>query len=182
MPVSLVWPFYAACDPLVSVEKHYYDVKGRTEVEIRKSLDANTPVLHNGKKFDAYTRWHVHWNFWWNESGNSCAITRVRVSADIRVTLPRLSESPAVPNALIKKWNLYMVALQRHEDGHKSIGVKAAGEIEKQIKNISPGRSCEKLKIDANRLAHSILETYRRLEINYDRRTHHGMKDGAIFP
>ena len=172
----------AVSAPTIKSKINYYLVSGKTANKIRKNINRKTPIHQNGKSYDAYTKWFVKWNYWWDQSKNSCEITKVKTNINIQFTLPKLKITSALPKPLKRKWENYMKALSRHEDGHKQISLRAANEIERKILNMSPRRTCKKLEIDANNIGNKILKKFIRIEKEYDRKNNHGMNDGAIFP
>ncbi len=172
----------AVSTPIVDLKTDYYQVNGKTPSEIRDDLDMKTPIREDGLNYDAHTDWFVKWNFWWNKSNGQCAIKKVTTRVDIQYILPKLIISRALPKSLKQQWEVYMKALLHHEDGHKNIGVRAANEIEKEIGNMMARRTCKQLETDANRLGHKIIENFHGLDKEFDRKTDHGVKDGAIFP
>ena len=174
-------PMVALSRPIVDTKNHYYYVNGRTASEIRNDINRNTPFGRGSKKYDAHTDWHVNWHFRWNKSGGLCRITKVWTRVNVQYTLPKLNDSAALPRPLQQKWNTYYEALIRHEEGHGNIGVRAANEVENEIRNMPAQPNCRQLEIDANRLGNEIIDKYHELEKEYDRKTNHGMKDGAAF-
>lgn len=175
-------PVLAVSTPIVDLEIDYYLISGRTISEIRNDLDTKTPIREDGLNYDAHTDWFVKWNFWWHESNDQCTISKVTTSMDVQYILPKLTISKALPRLLKQKWEAYMKALLHHEDGHKNIGLRAANKIEKEIGNMAARRTCKQLEIDANGLGHRIIENFHGLEKEFDHKTDHGAKDGAIFP
>ena len=175
-------PIRAVSAPVVDVKVDYYWVSGRTASEIRNDLNRKTPIRQDGKKYDAHTDWFVKWNFWWNESSGLCTIKKVETRVDVQYVLPKLNRSGSIPSSLKQKWETYKKAFLHHENGHKDMGVRAAREIEKEIRNMAPRRTCKQLEIDANRLGDKIVKKYKDVEREYDRKTNHGMNEGAVFP
>ncbi len=173
---------HASTEPSVSMNTSYYSINGKSEDEIRNNLNKKTPIFENGRKFDAYTEWFVNWNFWWRKSSRSCAITKVKTRINIRQTFPKLKTNLPISGSLDIKWKKYMKSLLEHENGHKSLGLKAANEIKKRISNMSARSTCKKLEADANKIGNNILNKYKNLETRYDHRTNHGTNEGAIFP
>lgn len=172
----------AVSAPTVTENTDYYLVSGNTANEIRNDLNMNTVVWEGGISFDARTDWFVKWNFWWNESNSLCTITRVKTSVNVNYTLPKLINARDLPASLQQKWDTYMIALSGHENGHRDMGISAASEIENEIGNMPPRRTCTQLESDANSLANQIIEKFQFIEIEFDRKTNHGANDGAMFP
>lgn len=159
-----------------------YMVEGKTAEEIWTDVLAKTPVHQNGKHYAAYTKWNVSWQFWWQDNGNSCEISKVTTGLDVTYTLPRLKRTSSIPDSVLAHWDKYYAALFEHELGHKQLGSRAAIEIESQILNMAPRDSCEQLESDANEIGKNIIAKYSRIEKNYDRTTRHGLNTGAVFP
>ncbi|MBN2383821.1 DUF922 domain-containing Zn-dependent protease [bacterium] len=168
--------------PSVNEETIYYDVRGATVQELRANMNTTSPITFKGKKYDAYTDWKVNWNFWWDTLEEGCAITSVEVILTVTFTYPRWLDRQDAPPALQSKWERYLTALIEHEEGHKAIGLACAREIEERLSEMSPSASCELLEQIANDLADTILQKHINLEKDYDRRTDHGQKTGAVFP
>jgi predicted secreted Zn-dependent protease len=164
------------------VSNVYYMVEGETAEDIWTDVLAKTPVHQNGKRYAAYTKWNVGWQFWWLDNGNSCEITRVTTGLEVTYTLPRLKQTSSMPDTVVARWDKYYAALFDHETGHKDLGSRAAIEIENKILNMAPRDSCERLESDANEIGKSMISKYSRIEKDYDRTTNHGLNTGAVFP
>ncbi len=172
----------AASEPTVNIKTDYYFVSGNTASEIRNDLDMKTPIRERGIKYDARTNCDVKWHLWWNESNGLCTITKVKTRVDVQYVLPKLKTSIFLSKSLKQKWETYMKALLHHENGHKNLGVRAANEIELEIGKMAARSTCKQLEIDANRIGNTILEKIRGLEKEFDRKTNHGINEGAVFP
>lgn len=168
--------------PLINITTNYYSVTGKTVQEIANNLYNNSPVVFQGKKYHAYTSWNVKWNFYWQKYSNYCQITSVKTSVDVKYTLPKLISYSGLSSPIKKKWDSYYKALINHEEGHKNFGVNSAQNIEKAILNMDKKNTCPELKKSANNIAHNIIKKYVDREKEYDRITHYGVKQGAIFP
>ena len=175
-------PTATFAEPETRINNVYYQVDGNTAEDIWADIMAKTPVKGNDKQHVAYTRWNVHWKFWWYDNGSSCEIDKVTTKLDVTYTLPRLKQSASIPQSVTAHWEKYYAALLDHEHGHKALGVKAAIEIENQLLNMGPRRNCEQLELDANKMAGNVIDKYSQLEKEYDRSTNHGLNTGAVFP
>ncbi len=163
--------FARAGDPFAGIPNitfQYYDVSGRDPRAIRTAMDAERPTdPHDGKPDDAITVWTYHWSY---RDGPEGCEAKVRFSA--RVVLPRLRGR--VPAPVAARWQVYMARLRIHEAGHARIAYARMGDIEDAFR----GLSCAA----ADRRASAILDEVRRDNTEYDRKTDHGMKQGAAFP
>ncbi len=178
--ISISLTSHVAAKPSISMNTSHYSIKGKSEYEIRNNINKKTPISKNGRKLDAYTKWSVNWNFWWNESNKACTISKVETRINITQTFPKLESN--ISGYLEIKWEKYMKSLLEHENKHKSFGLMAANEIEKTIRSMHSRSTCKKLETDANKIGNNTLNKYRNLEKKYDRTTNHGMNEGAIFP
>ena len=183
MVLLLAGPPGAIAEPAVNIQTRYYPVTGRTDVQIRRSLDRGTPVRQNGRPFDAYTRWDIDWQFQWAFDGDgSCRVMSVSTVVRILQTLPRLENAGALPPDLAGRWDRYMRALAVHEEGHVALGIDAARDIEQQLMQMGDRSSCHQLESEANSLAREIIARYALEEDRYDADTNYGERDGARFP
>lgn len=111
----------------------------------------------NGKGpngFWAYTAWDIRWT-------GSC-----RVTLKLTYTLPKHRNPSSMPDTVRKRFDGMMTALVKHEQQHGAHAKAAAREIERT--------KCR----DGN----AILEKLRATDIAFDKRTNHGIRDGATLP
>lgn len=178
----LLLPAAVYSEPKTRINYVYYTVGGDSAEAIWADTLAKTPVAHEGRRHVGYTRWHVNWQFWWQDKGDSCEISTVKTRLDVSYTLPRLRPDDALSDQTLARWNRFYDALFSHEQGHKKLGTEAALAIEKRIAGMGARRNCEQLEREANAIAHSVIEEYSRLEKEYDKSTNHGVNTGATFP
>ncbi len=165
--------------PEINVNTSYYKVKGLSQYEIREDINKKR-FYHTRANYDAYTKWHVNWNFRWKKYGNSCKITDIETKVNIKIILPKLINKNQLNNDVLTKWNDYKKALIEHEDGHKDFGIQSAQEIEETLKNM-PTYDCNRIESKVNKKAKSIIKKFIILEKEYDIETNHGVNNGASF-
>jgi predicted secreted Zn-dependent protease len=95
--------------------------------------------------------------------------------------MPRWKNAAKGSPELRERWQNYLKSLQKHEDGHSDLGIKAAQEIESVLAGLSPQGSCREMERTANATATDILNSYKKKEEYYDILTIHGMTQGASF-
>lgn len=148
----------------------YYDVSGRSLSAIRASMDAERPNdPDDGKPDDALTVWTYRWSY--TQGPRRC---EANVLFSARVILPRLRDERDVPVKVAARWRAYMARLRVHEAGHARIAYARMGDIQRAL----GAARCAA----GNRAASAILKKVRRDNVAYDDKTHHGMKQGAVFP
>lgn len=177
----ILLPSMAAAQPEIRLNKVFYKVAGHTMEDLWADVMLKTPVEQNGRKFAAFTRWHVSWRFWWQYDGKACDISKVETKLDVTYTLPQIDRSSGMPDGVIDRWEQYYSALFEHEQGHKDFGARASSEIAEKISQMGPRENCSLLETDANEIGKQVIERYTALEKEYDRSTNHGMNTGAVF-
>jgi predicted secreted Zn-dependent protease len=166
----------------VSESTLFYDVSGRTAKELRAAMNRQGPTGPDGKRHDAYSAWHVKWRYEYAPEGSTCRLKQVRVSLDVRITLPRWVDENAAPEALRRRWKQYHGALTEHEDGHAENGRRAAARVLELRGQLGPRPTCPDVESAFARTAEAILEEERRNDVRFDLDTEHGRNRGARFP
>ncbi|MFT5525105.1 MAG: putative secreted Zn-dependent protease [Pirellulaceae bacterium] len=156
----------------VDMKMKHYDVAGNTERNIRLKTNDVRPF-----PFDAKTVWNVNWKYNYAFEGHEYWITNVTIEVTVETTMPRLIRNATQSKTLQNKWDTYIDALQDHEHGHSRIALDAAREmlLQLQRRSISAASAAElEKKIQAK--GEEIIGQYRRVELEYDRETQHGLK------
>jgi predicted secreted Zn-dependent protease len=172
----------AYAEPHVKIKYNYYEIQGTTAKELRQEMNLSGPLDKGEKRYDAETKWHVRWQYWFGKNRYECWINRVTTEVEVIFTFPKWKRSKKISGDLEQQWLNYMKALQEHENGHKEFGINAAKEIEGRLMSLRPLRSCNALENMANSIANQIIDKYIKIQIEYDRRTDHGRTQGAVFP
>lgn len=159
------------------LQEQYYDLQVTSGESLNRALDQASPIRHNGQVFRAYTRWQVQWKFWWREQRDGrCSIDLTRTQLTATITLPRLGGGDARQR---QRFEQYLSALRKHEQGHYRIGQAAAAEIDAALRATPQYPSCAELQQQANQRANAILQRHSEQERQYDRQTGYGRSQGA---
>lgn len=156
--------FYAIPTPVIV----YYEVKGATETEIAREIQAKGPDGYAG-----YTNWYVRWG-WPGFGQDECDLSKAWIKAKVSVTLPEWDPPAGVPANLIKNWAEFNQALYQHEMVHVGNITRALPLIQEAIQN----SDCH----TADSAANAVLDTLRGWDVQFDDKTDHGRRDGAVFP
>ena len=159
---------------------HYY-VTGTSASGIRQSLNHARPGGKSSRT-DGLTVWKITWKYRLKQSDQGCAVVSFRTETDIALTLPAWNAPSHAEETLKKSWARYYTALLRHEIGHARIAQAAETEITRRVKALDSSDDCASMRRRLEETAREILAEFRRRDRDYDRRTHHGVKDGAHFP
>ena len=68
---------------------------------------------------------------------------------------------------------------REHELGHFQLYQATAREIERSLSQLPTMRKCQTLESEANRIGNLLMKTGNEVNVEYDRRTEHGAKNGA---
>ena len=135
-----------------------------------------------GGKTDGATVWNISWTFKLHPSDSGCRITSFKTKTVIALTMPAWTAPSNAEDETKKSWARYYSALLRHEVGHARIAQNAEAEIRKRVARISTTGKCSTLRKQVDAVARDVIREFRQRDIEYDRRTRHGAKDGAHFP
>jgi len=171
----------ALAQDTMTVTTNYYTVEGSSPRELRASLDQSRS-LKDRSPSDARTDWDIRWAFQTISSDTECRLRSVEIRTTITITLPRwVASSNATPD-LQQRWQDYMKALVKHEDGHRVFAQLAASEVGKQLRSIKVAANCDALAESIKTKANATIDEYHEKEAQYDRKTEHGATQGARFP
>jgi predicted secreted Zn-dependent protease len=151
-----------------------YRVSGRDVDSIRASMSAAGPVDgHDHQRVDALTRWFINWN-WQDDGRGGCDLANATVTFHATVLLPELSGLGTLPPDLARRWRAYRAALETHEAGHVRYAYQHMGDVKRALAS----STCA----GADAAAHAAVAIIGRHDVAYDRETHHGATQGAVFP
>jgi predicted secreted Zn-dependent protease len=131
----------------------------------------------------ARTKWEVTWRYGLAQIPGGCRITAVTTSVHVTYRMPRWTNPADGSPELREKWDTFVKALQKHEDGHKDHGIQAAQEVEAAITQLRPLRSCNDIRKAADTTANSIKEKYRKkdLVLRYPDNPRHNSRGGFLM-
>lgn len=166
-------------EPDIAIKRTTYKITGNSVQELKAQMVELGPVDKNHRHRDAYTTWYVTWDFDCGNFGSASRAERIRVKVEVKYIFPKWESTAEAPAELVQKWNDYIDALQKHEDGHKEIGVQAAREMLKKFEGLPSAFSCQEVNRAVNESGQKILNLYRQAEVKYDVETRHGATQGA---
>jgi predicted secreted Zn-dependent protease len=178
---SLVAAPPVSAEPLLRMHTSYYYVNGPSASVLAAQIDRNGPPGADGKRYAGKTKWDVQWKFRHEQHGATCSMKEVAVAIGVAQTLPKWRNEAKGAAALKTRWQQFVDALKRHEDGHKDHGLAAGKEIQAALLSAKPVSNCEDLAAAANSVAEAIVTKYQKLDQDYDRKTDHGRSQGATL-
>ncbi|MEL7444894.1 MAG: DUF922 domain-containing protein [Pseudomonadota bacterium] len=149
----------------------YYDVPSTRERDIRRSLNELGPVsTTKNERFDALTAYNFRWRTRTKPDGNCDA----QIDFTSTVTFPQLENYAGLSRSARRKWDAYILELERHEVGHLEITYSVRPAVEIAFDGVSCETGRQRIK--------AALAQLRDLHVQYDDLTDHGKRTGATFP
>jgi predicted secreted Zn-dependent protease len=176
----MLLPLAVVAQNTVQWTTNYYYVTGATVGEIHQSFSRNRPWKEKST-LDGLTEWRVQWRYQFTFSAGECRISSFSTATTITLTVPRWIRPTNASLETITNWVRYITALERHEATHAQHGLAAAAEQQRRIPQLASDANCAALKKRIDDLAQQIMDDYRRRDREYDERTEHGAKEGAVL-
>jgi predicted secreted Zn-dependent protease len=162
------------------VDTTYYDAEGSDRRQWMSSMRANARRAGVSPPYVAYTRTQARWTYTSSRSSTGgCQTSLPAVEVNIRYIVPRLV-ADTVDEEDMLEWRRYLVSLWRHEEGHGIRALREASEMRDSLSSVRT-TSCAALNASVNRALDAVSRKYRRLQNEYDTRTGHGARQGAIL-
>lgn len=170
---------YAATAPSgvleLDIRQRYYDVAAHDYPTLVRALAAKGP-----RGFHGMAGWKVSYHYTVDQQPSGCAVDSVRVRVAGEILMPRWTDAADGPRDLQRQWSDYIVALQRHEDGHIQHGREFALLVKERLMGLGRIR-CDVLPTLAQREYDRLYANLRTRDQEYDARTGHGRTQGAYF-
>ena len=170
-----------AGNPSSQVKTNYYKVTGSTPHEIRHSIDEARPWKMR-QNVDAQTHWHIDWKFSSNSSGDLWRLKSFELAVQILIDFPIWDRPPDASDEVIARWKAYIAALWKHENGHRAIAHTAAAEMQRRIARLRPATTQQELRKGVDDICRRVIDEFAQQEVQYEKETHHGAGQGAVFP
>lgn len=177
MPSGLYSLDYLRTDSRVSIQRKFYEIEGNTLTEIKRVIGTQGPVDQYGIRRDAYTSWHIRWEWPTSDSGQ-LLLKETKAYATIEIRIPALSADTVLNADDFAAWERYRAAIDRHEEQHAQFATRTRAKIQRKIREAArSGRAIT--AIQANAIGYRLLEQLRREDLRFDQKTDHGRTDGV---
>lgn len=170
-----------AAPPFVtSGREQFYDIDGASAGALRDQIRRLGPKDESGQSRDALTVWQLEWTYRAAPGADSCALTNVKVTLDVTITLPRWKPPANATAALTQSWRTYLEHVRVHEGGHRTIAERNARAL---LAALGPlhAPSCDALHSLVSRTAEEIVADGRARNRAYDVQTKHGQTQGVAL-
>lgn len=168
--------------PVVQETTERYPVAGNCEKDLSEQLARKATCRPDGRKYDSQVKWKVGWAFDHERAAGACSPEGFRLTVNMTTSLPDWVDRATAPEPLMFKWDVYLQSLERHEQGHRAIVLRAAEELSRAIAALPPASSCKELDRRVNQVCRTRLARLAEEQDGYDAETEHGRVQGALFP
>ena len=157
-----------------------YLIEGDTASELQLQMKRLGPFDQlEGKRFAGNTSWNVRWNYMMApQPDGRCRLQQVAITLQVTMTLPDWQPRHRADRLLQSHWPAFLAALTNHEMGHRANGVQAAFAVRDALAAVAPAESCQQLGDTANAVAKAAMESRQGADVEYDRQTEHGVRQG----
>ena len=171
-------PHYVSEEP----EIVWYPISGSSLSELRREMVLHGPRDNEGVHAGmtrSWTNWHVQVGG--GVAATPCYMRSVQVTVRDTVTLPLWTPPLHADSDLVAEWGRFVTMLGRHEAGHRSIALDAAGEIATMLAAFPSRASCSDMLAALNAQGQAILATSQERQKQYDADTQHGVRHGTAL-
>jgi predicted secreted Zn-dependent protease len=172
----------APAAPPITITGHeqFYDIDGASAGALRDQIHRLGPKDESGESRDALTVWELEWTYRDAPAADNCAVSDVRVTLDVTVTLPRWKPPATAATGLSAAWRTYLERVRLHEGGHRTIAERNARAL---FAALGPLRApnCDALHSLVSRTAEEIVADGRARNRAYDVQTKHGQTQGVAL-
>jgi predicted secreted Zn-dependent protease len=161
-----------------AVDLQFYELRESSESKLREEIRSARAA--RGMREYGDSQWQIRSSYDFTTSGEDCEPTRVDVSLELRLILPRLRNPDALSPELRAEWRRFLRALREHQLNHKQIAIECAEQISAGLTSVGPLR-CERLEEAMQSITEEVTSTCHARNADYDLRTRHGASEGATF-
>src|SRR5579871_556067 len=122
----------------------WYPIAGSSLAELRREMALHGPRDDEGVHAGLTRTW-TNWHFQFG-GGNPCYMRAVQVTVYDTVTLPLWTPPYHADSGLVAEWGRFVTMLGRHEAGHRSITLDAAGQIANALASVASRATCPELQ------------------------------------
>jgi predicted secreted Zn-dependent protease len=164
-----------------TIKTEYYDVSGNSAAELVKQMKSKGPSTPGGRKVFGYTKWFIKWQYNYDTRDSGVGIISPSVTLQITYRFPRRTGEKNAPDPFATEWNRFVTALTSHERGH---GTNATTHAEMLYTTLNTRRRfTTRAELDefVRKEGEKALSEARKWDDDFDKRTEHGVTEGAVL-
>lgn len=171
----LLLPALAACTTTApvrstAVSTAFYDVNGRTVLELDQELKRRGPQVHGRGRALAAANIGLSLRLSLAPVAGGCAVADARVPVKADVVLPRWRQRAGADVKLGRMWDSFAAYAAWHEQQHVAIAEHHAARIETAVEGLRPAPDCATMRARALATADTLLVEHRRAQDAFDAR------------
>ena len=161
-----------------------YQIKGRTQSDLRRSMNAKGPIdPDTGKRFDARTDWKLGWEYKFEKGPEEIyRLSSYSVTVTAAIHFPEWADMETGNPKTRRLWLVYIHNLKRHEQGHVELAQRAGKVLSDRLSQLGSFKSRIEIEEAVKQKAKEVTRIHQALHQDFDRRTNHGKSQGARFP
>ncbi len=155
----------AALSACQSVETEYYDAGGTTIEQAFRSVGRHGPDRGNAI---GQTQVAMSLDLWTLESDTDCRIAKAEINLELKVILPRwteLDKTDAANRAHLKNLAKHV---KDHEHTHVQIAKRFQRQIQRDVNNIPPAKTCKIVENEAKRVFRQGMRVHDNAQNQFD--------------
>lgn len=160
-----------------------YEIRGRSYDDLLAEMRRKGPGVD-----DIGTRLGVHvaqwrWSYEYRTGGADarCRVTDASVVLRSVIVLPRWVDRAGAVREVARAWPRFVDALVTHELGHRARSRTLGVRLWQSLLGLQ-AETCDALGTLLSETAARIVEEGEAAQLDYDRRTEHGVRQGAVWP
>jgi predicted secreted Zn-dependent protease len=151
----------------------FFDVEGNEYEALARSLSRRGP-----QGYVADASWTISYFFKPLRGKDGCAVSQFEAKLEAKIRMPRWVRREGASADLIARWQRYEVGLLAHEEGHLAYGRELVRVLNREMQTFPPTKYCKDLPKAVDAYIDEREKVYRKLDLEYDERTDHGLKLG----
>lgn len=163
----------AMAEVVAATRTEHYPVNGLTRKAIAENIKRQSPIVLDGRTFQAHTQSNIRYEFSWTRRNGRCAMKQATVFIEVTYKYPRLAETP--DNETLRWWQEHLDKLAEHELVHGQYALEAARELDQALNSLSD-LNCATVKEVVKALGDATLEALQERQRTYDALTDHGLR------
>jgi predicted secreted Zn-dependent protease len=169
--------------PLFSQKYEYHRVCGCCEKDVQCDMMQKAIRWRDGNSYDSITKWKMKWDYGYNYDSTYCYADSFRIKLDIIIQIPRwICLDNSASQSLRDKWGVYIEKLISHESAHCDLARQAVEEINREVSQLPPARSCGELDHKVQTVCQERMKKLDQDQQSYDEATGHGFAGSPSFP
>lgn len=160
----------------VTVKTKYYDIKGKTGLELFYDMNRKGPRHGFLTKAIAQTQFKTDIKGDLVYSNGVCRARGAKMVMEITYVYPRPVDK--LPAALARRWKRFQATNVAHEEMHGKLAKKMVGDVNRTLRGfrMADGQSCRKANAKLMKDLDRIIVAYNKSQVDFDKREH---RDGG---